>query len=67
MRTLVQDSIIGYVTVVPLLLSLIVFEAIKVLAEANQLRRVRWCLGSISIALLTLFIAVVIARFVLIL
>lgn len=67
MRTLIQDSIIGYLTVIPLLLSLAVLQAIQALAEANQLRRVRWCLGSISIALLTLFIAVVIARFVLLL
>jgi hypothetical protein len=65
MRTLIQDSIIGYVTVIPLLLSLMVLQAIQVLAEANQLRRARWCLGASSVALLMIFIAVVIARFVL--
>ena len=66
-RTLIQHSVVGYVTVIPLLLSLMVLQAIQVFAEANQLRRVRWCLGSIAIALLTLFIAVVLARFVLLL
>lgn len=67
MRTLIQESIIGYVAVIPLLLSLMVLQAIQVLAGANQLPRVRRCLGATSIALLVLFIAVVIARFVLLL
>jgi thiosulfate reductase cytochrome b subunit len=67
MRTLVQDSIIGYVTVIPLLLSLMVLQGIHVLAGANQLRRVRWWLGASSVALLMIFIAVVLARFVLLL
>jgi hypothetical protein len=65
MRTLIQDFIVGYVTVIPLLLSLMVLQAIHILAEANHLRRVRWWLGASSIVLLMLFTVVVIARFVL--
>jgi len=67
MRTLIQDFIVGYVTVIPLVLSLMVLQAIEVLAEANQLRRVRWWLGASSIVLLMLFTVVVIARFALLL
>ncbi len=67
MRTLIQDFIVGYVTVIPLVLSLMVLQAIQVLAEANQLRRVRWWLGASSIVLLMLFTVVVIARFALLL
>lgn len=63
MRALIQDSITGYVTVIPLLLSLLVLQAMQVLVEADQLRRVRWYLGATSIALFMLFVAVVIARF----
>ena len=65
MRALVQNFIVGYLTVFLLLLSLMVLQGIYVLAEGNQLRRVRRLLGASSITLLMLFIAVVIARFVL--
>ena len=65
MRTLILDSIVGDVTVIPLLLSLIVLQAIQGLAEANQLRRVRRCLGVSTVVLFIIFIAVVIARFAL--
>ena len=56
--TLVSNFIVGYLTVFLLLLSLMVLQGIYVLAEGNQLRRVRRLLGASSITLLMLFIAV---------